>query len=536
MSKMTDTVSLEPRAKFPTSTSLLGMFCLAIAVLAATFFFWAGIEELLEAWQLPEYSHGPLIPILSGLLFLRQLKTVPVNDGPVNDRSRGVIVLLFAVLLGAAGRLIGIDDIVAYALILWVGAVLLISFGWATGKHFWPPVVHLVFMLPLPGALYYAVSTYLQGVSSELGVYFVQLLGIPVYLEGNIIDLGVYKLHVAEACSGLRYLFPILSFSYIFAVLYQGPMWHKTLLLVSAVPITIFMNSVRIAIAGVIVNFYGLEHLEGFSHFFEGWVIFMSCVLILFGLAWILVWLRPDRVGLVEALDLETEGLWTQAKRLRFVQPSAALIFASVLLVALLAIWESVPKREIADVSREPFLLFPVEVGEWRRSPHSQLDIATEQVLGADDYLSAYLSKSGQAVPVDLFMAWYKNQDRGGVHSPEVCLPGGGWEIAKLDQIESPVKNSAGEKFTLNRAIIQKGVNRMLVYYWYEQRGTRTSSMYEAKLQLMLGKFLYGRNDSAIVRLVTTIEQGDGEAGAEMRLQDGMAAVLKPLPRFIPGI
>ena len=86
----------------------------------------------------------------------------------------------------------------------------------------WPPVLHLVYMLPLPGVLYYGLSTYLQGVSSELGVFFLQMLNVPVFLEGNIIDLGVYKLHVAEACSGLRYLFPILSFSYIFAVLYQG--------------------------------------------------------------------------------------------------------------------------------------------------------------------------------------------------------------------------------------------------------------------------------------------------------------------------
>ena len=534
---MTDMVSLQPRALFSGSTSLWGMFWLVVTTLAATVFYWPGIEELLKAWQLPEYSHGPLIPILSGLLFLRQLKTVPVNTGAVNDRLPGVIVLLLAVLLGAGGRLIGINDIVAYALILWVGAVLLISFGWTTGKHFWPPVIHLVFMLPLPGALYYAVSTYLQGVSSELGVYFVQLLGIPVYLEGNIIDLGVFKLHVAEACSGLRYMFPILSFSYIFAVLYQGPMWHKTLLLISAVPITIFMNSVRIAIAGVIVNYLGLEYLEGFSHFFEGWVIFMVCVLILFGLAWLLVRLRPDHISLVAALDLDTDGLWTQAKRIRLVQPSAALIFAGLSLTALVAVWESMPKREAVAVSREPFLLFPAEIGDWRRGPHSELDPATAKVLGADDYLSATMGKSAQESTVELFIAWYENQADGGVHSPEVCLPGGGWEIAKLEQIESPVKSSAGEVFTLNRAIIQQGVNRMLVYFWYEQRGTRTSSMYKAKLQLMLGKFLDGRNDSAIVRLITPIGPDDGGvAGAELRLQDGLAAVLKPLPRFIPGM
>ena len=247
-----------------------GLFWLGIAVLGAALFFYDGLAQLFGAWQMPEYSHGPLIPVLSGFLLLRHLKTVPVQTGPVTDRGPGLALLIFALALGAAGRLINVGDIVAYALILWVSAILLISFGWRTGRQFWPSVLHLVYMLPLPGALYYGVSTYLQGVSSELGVYFLDLLQIPVFLEGNIIDLGVYKLHVAEACSGLRYLFPILSFSYIFAVLYRGPMWHKALLLISAAPITIFMNSVRIALAGVVVNNYGLEYVDGFTHFFEG--------------------------------------------------------------------------------------------------------------------------------------------------------------------------------------------------------------------------------------------------------------------------
>ncbi len=94
-------------------------------------------------------------------------------------------------------------------------------------------------LLPLPGVLYYGLSTPLQGVSSHLGVFFLQVLQVPVLFDGNIIDLGVYKLQVAEACSGLRYLFPILSFSYFFSTLYRGPFWHKLVLLLAAGPITI---------------------------------------------------------------------------------------------------------------------------------------------------------------------------------------------------------------------------------------------------------------------------------------------------------
>ncbi|SDI61699.1 VPLPA-CTERM-specific exosortase XrtD [Lutimaribacter saemankumensis] len=512
-----------------------GTFWLLLATLAAAVFYWDGVAELLVAWQLPEYSHGPLIPVLSALLFLRQLKTVPVNHGPVHDRWPGVLLLVIAVALGGAGRLLEIHDIVAYGLILWVGAILLISFGWDTGKHFWPPVVHLVYMLPLPGALYYGLSTYLQGVSSELGVYFLQLISVPVFLEGNIIDLGVYKLQVAEACSGLRYLFPILSFSYIFAVLYQGPMWHKALLLISAAPITVFMNSVRIAIAGFIVNHYGLDWVEGFTHFFEGWVIFIACVLILFALAWVLVLLRRDKVGLIEALDLETDGLGTQAKRIGLVQPSKAMLTAALLVGCLAMAWKVIPERETVFVEREPFTLFPSSVGDWRALRLGSFDPQVERVLAADDYLVANLTQPGVAEPVELFVAWYKDQSRGGVHSPEVCLPGAGWEIAALDPIDA-TDETTGHAFTLNRAIIQKGVNRQLVYYWYEQQGKRTSSMFTAKLHLLLGKLANGRNDSAIVRLTTRMGADETVASAEARLQESMQDVLVRLPRFVPGL
>jgi len=316
-----------------------GMFWLVVASIGAAIFFIDGVDALLAAWQLPEYSHGPLIPVLSAFLFLRQLKEYPVEPGPKRDRWIGVSVLLLAIVIGTLGKLANIADIVAYATIIWVGGILLVSFGWKTGKHFWPPVLHLVYMLPLPGVIYYKMSTYLQFISSELGVWLLQLLSIPVFLDGNIIDLGVLKLHVAEACSGLRYLFPILSFSYIFAVLYKGPMWHKAVLLISAAPITIVMNSVRIAVAGYIVNYYGLEWVEGFSHFFEGWVIFLACIILLFALAWLMLRLQPKKMSLVDALDLDTDGLVPQAMRLRFVQPSVAMISAAVMMVAAAGAW-----------------------------------------------------------------------------------------------------------------------------------------------------------------------------------------------------
>lgn len=513
-----------------------GMFWLIVATLGAAVFLSDGLDALLEAWQLPEYSHGPLIPVLSALLFLRQLKHVPINLEPKPDRWIGVGVIGLVVILGSFGRLTNISDFVAYSLILWVGGILLISFGWQTGKHFWPPVVHLIYMLPLPAVLYFKVSTYLQLISSELGVFFLQLLHVPVFLDGNIIDMGVYKLHVAEACSGLRYLFPILSFSYIFAVLYKGPMWHKAVLLVSAVPITIFMNSVRIAIAGYIVNNYGLEWIEGFTHFFEGWVIFISCITLLFLLARIMLFFQPTKMSLVDALDLETEGLGTQIMRLRFVQASRAMIVAALMVVAAGLAWQMVPERGLIQIEREPFSLFPRQLGDWRQvGPNKLLEASVARVLAADDYHSISLSKPGAGADVGLFIAWYADQSQGdGIHSPEVCLPNAGWEIAWLERVDISKQLQLETDFEINRVIIQKGETRMLVYYWFEQRGRRLAWDVAAKIYLILDGAKSGRTDGALVRLTTPIGRTESDSDAETRLNEVLEEVIIPLPRFVP--
>jgi exosortase D (VPLPA-CTERM-specific) len=514
-----------------------GLFWFAVAVIGAAVFFSDGLDALVEAWSLPEYSHGPLIPLLSALLFLRQLKEIPINQEIPRSRWLGVAVVVLSLCFAVLGKLAGISDIVAYGIIVWVYGILLVSFGWRIGWLLWPPVLHLVYMLPLPGTIYYKFSAWLQLISSELGVYFLRVISVPVFLEGNIIDLGVYKLHVAEACSGLRYLFPILSFSYIFAVLYKGPMWHKAVLLISAAPITVVMNSVRIAVAGFIVNHYGIEWVDGFTHFFEGWVIFLVCIVILFGLARLMLFLQPKKMSLAEALDLETDGLATQAGRIRLLEASPAMVTTGVLMVAISLAWLAVPQRTIdPNIERDRFHLFPRTVGEWQQVGLPDiLDANVAATLGADDYHSVQLMQADAAAPVGLFMAWYADQSQGGVHSPEICLPGGGWEIAWLERSDLTERLGADRPFNLNRAIIQKGETRMMVYYWFQQRERRVAWDIAAKFWLMIDGITTGRTDGALVRLTTPIRPNETDAEAEARLFEVLQGLEAPLPRFIPG-
>jgi len=513
----------------------LGLALLALVTLASLPVFWLGFGSLAASWLTPEYSYGPLIPVISLYLFLRELRRGPAADplAPVN-RVPGVVVLVAALMLAILGNLVRIPDVVTYALIFWTGGLVLVCFGWAEGRTHWAPVLHLIFMLPLPQFVYWKLTIMLQLISSELGVWFVQLAGVPVFLEGNVIDLGVYKLQVAEACSGLRYLFPILSFSYLFAILYRGPMWHKAVLLLAAAPLTVFMNSFRIGVIGVLVNSYGIGQAEGFLHFFEGWVIFGACIGILFLMAIGLQRLTRDPKPLSDTIDLDFDGFGQQAARLLVLAPSRGLALAAALSVAIAAGFVLTPQPARVQVSRDAFQTFPRNIGLWSGAPQV-LDLEVERVLAANDYYSGSFQSQDEATYVNFFAAWYEKQTEGsGIHSPAVCLPVGGWEVSAIDPTEVTIPNTSYGTFTLNRAVIQKGLARQLVYYWFEQRGKRMTNDYLVKISVVVDSLTTGRADGAMIRFVTPILEGEDEAAADARMQRFMAVMLPKLPRFVP--
>lgn len=513
-----------------------GLAWFALLVLGALPVFWIGLVSLAKAWSTPEYSHGPLIPVISLYLFLRELRQAPPPSLQPVNRLPGVAVVVVALLVATLGNLAQIPDIVTYAFILWVGGVVLTTFGWAQGRLHQLPVLHLIFMLPLPQFVYWKLTIFLQGISSELGVWFVSLAGVAVYLEGNVIDLGVYKLQVAEACSGLRYLFPILSFSYLFSILYRGPLWHKAILLLSAAPLTVLMNSFRIGVIGVMVDRYGIEHAEGFLHFFEGWVIFLTCIGILFLMAIGLQRLTANPLPLAEAIDLDTAGLGGVLLRIRAIRPSQALMAAAVVTTVISGFWAFGQAREPVTVVREPFAVFPRQIADWSGSAAS-LEPDVERVLGASDYVNAtYLQARGaQADYVNMFVAYYDKQTEGnGIHSPEVCLPVGGWEVFSLEPYEVDMSATPYGRFAVNRAVIQKGLSKQLVYYWFEQRGKRMTNDYAAKFSVVADSLTIGRTDGAMVRYVTPINPGETEAAADARLAGFMQESLMKLPRFVP--
>src|SRR5690554_4817921 len=149
----------------------VGLFWFIAMIAVALPIYWLGLRSLGAAWMTPEYSHGPLIPLISLYLFLRELRKAPaIAPGQAVNRIPGILVIIFALAFGILGNLVRIPDIVTYALIIWIGGVVLTGFGWERGRQHQLPMLHLIFMLPLPQILYWKLTIVLQLISSQLGV------------------------------------------------------------------------------------------------------------------------------------------------------------------------------------------------------------------------------------------------------------------------------------------------------------------------------------------------------------------------------
>jgi EpsI family protein len=134
---------------------------------------------------------------------------------------------------------------------------------------------------------------------------------------------------------------------------------------------------------------------------------------------------------------------------------------------------------------------------------------------------------------VNLYVAYYASQRKGeSPHSPLVCIPGGGWAITNLQQINYV---NLGEAEPLNRVVIEKGTVKQLVYYWFDERGRKVANEWMAKLYLFADAIVMNRTDGALVRLTTQVLPGESENDADQRLRAFMHDAVPKLSEFLPS-
>lgn len=502
---------------------------LAVAVLAL---FWDGLAWMWHTWMItPEYSHGVIIPFITAFLIWQRKDRI--ERQPMTGSWAGVALVAVGGLMLIVGQLATIYTVVQYAFIVTIAGIVLGFTGRPAFRLLAVPLLFLAFMIPPPYFVLHNLSTKLQLLSSSFGVWFMRLMDISVFVEGNVIDLGGYKLQVAEACDGLRYLFPMMTLGFLFAYFYKGAMWKRVFVFASSVFITIFMNSFRIGTIGVMVEHWGIGMAEGFLHEFQGWAVFMFSAAMMVGEIAVL-----NRIG-------HENGTWRELFGIDFPRPTPQgtaienrrvpkpFYAAGGLVLAFLAVSWVLPRPTETIPARTPFASFPLQFAQWngRLQPMEGVYI---DALKLDDYLLADF-EDGHGAPVNLYMAYYDSQRKGeAVHSPRSCLPGGGWQFRTFDQRTLEGVKVGGEPLRVNRALIELGSQHQLVYYWFQQRGRVITNEFAVKWYLFRDSILRHRTDGALVRLIVVVPPATDEADADRRLTDLAARIAPSLTQFIP--
>jgi EpsI family protein len=182
-------------------------------------------------------------------------------------------------------------------------------------------------------------------------------------------------------------------------------------------------------------------------------------------------------------------------------------------------------------VARQPLEKLPFVIGSWTGS-ETALDPQALKVLGLTDYANR-LYLSSKEMPVQLYIGYYASQRTGDtIHSPKNCLPGSGWDPIRAGYATIPVAD--GRQVKVNEYVIAQGLDKQLVFYWYQGRGRVVASEYWGKFWMIHDAITRNRTDGALVRLITPIGP-DGEADAHARLEKFAKILYPSLGEFIPN-
>lgn len=212
------------------------------------------------------------------------------------------------------------------------------------------------------------------------------------------------------------------------------------------------------------------------------------------------------------------------------------LIVLSVCFAATALFLQRMSRSE-AVLPRQSFESFPIDVGGWTATRAADIDPDVLRVLGVTEHVNRYYSHGDRTV--HLYVGYYATQREGStMHSPMNCLPGAGWAPLAADRLVLGAPNTAARSpVAVNRVVIEKGLDRQLVLYWYHSHGRVVPSEYWSRLYLVLDAIRLNRTDAALVRVIAPFRDSDLRPAetAERDAAAFAASVLPLLERFLPS-
>jgi exosortase len=244
-----------------------------IAVLLCVLYYRVAIKLVYDWRTLSDYSHGPLVPLFAAFLVWDKRKVL--SSTPVKQTWAGLGLVIFALIVLILG-VYGVELFTSrMSFILLLTGLIWTFFGWAMLKALRFPLLVLVLAIPFPAIVFNQITFPLQLLASRIASDILPVLGVPTLHEGNVIELPVMKLEVAEACSGIRSLMSLFTLAVFYGYFLERTTKRRVLLALASIPIAVAANVVRIVGTGLCVQYWDPEKALGFFHEFSGWVIFV---------------------------------------------------------------------------------------------------------------------------------------------------------------------------------------------------------------------------------------------------------------------
>ena len=290
----TQGVRSAPRPEAASSLDLIASAILGILILWT---YWPSFVALAERWaDDPRYGHGYLIPAFSGFLIWRRRREF---GRARSTPPEGPILLAIGLVLRLAGTRAYFEWLETISLLPTLAGAIAILGGRPALKASWLAIAFLGFMVPLPHRVEQALSGSLQRASAVISVYTLQVFGLETWREGNIIRIGEHRLGVEDACSGLGLLFTLIAMGAGAAILVSRPRVDRTVLVLSAIPIALLANWMRITATGLMSEWVGHGRELTTYHDLAGWLMMPTAL----GLFWAELKLLSALLPAAEAAD-----------------------------------------------------------------------------------------------------------------------------------------------------------------------------------------------------------------------------------------
>ena len=474
-----------------------------------------------------DYSYGFLIPVISAYLFWDMRSRL--NGLKIKSAWSVLPVLLLFVLISIYGILGSSGNVSRPAIPVLIILFAAFCFGIQTVKRFALPLCFLIFLVPLPPVLDRTFGVFLKSISSTVGGLIIKMCGLSVHVSGNVIDLGVTQLQVVDACSGLRFIFPLFALGIVYAYFFERVAWKRIFCVFSTIPIAILTNGLRIGITGVLANSYGAKVADGFFHDFSGWVIFMVAFAFLF-LEGRLLRLLPPKDH-VQRVAEPSETTKKDNPTIIYGRNGAFIVSILLLLIVGGLTWntKSLPAIQIQGGIKS----FPLAFADWKGSSQ-QVDPDIIIKSGAEQAFSGLYTNSKNEY-VSLYIGYRATaflENENFFHSPTVCLPASGMKI-KETSAHKIANIPFFQDLTVTKMVAEQLGTKQLVYFWFQTKNKATHDKNINRFHLTLHAIRMDNTYDLFIRPIMNIKPNETIKDAEKRMDQFVREMMNVLLNFV---